>query len=389
MLLPPLVFRTFELAQPQLIISWSLTEWLISYQDGFVRRGLAGELVRLVATTTGVPPSIVITVLVTGLFIALCAVMWLQTRSYLPAWLIFSPLLVGLPLFSNVMGRKDILLVLAFFACMTAIFARWPVWLRLVVINLVSVLAILCHEAFIFVGLPMVLYAYSHVAWGRLDIVRAGIRFLPALAAAGLVLVFKGDAGTARAITEDWNGIFSTIAPDYCCYVRPESALKTIGWTPLQGLRLPFRELSRFWGPVWVPLIWAATLFLAMMAISVSMKRDDFITRSFQLRLFEIQALCGLPLFLLGSDYGRWIFLILITSVVAGALWTQRAPACRPEHRPRVLPFLYPRSGMGLAVFVVFFAAVPGCCWSLFNYGKPLPPVAVLRAVYGLAHLTF
>lgn len=382
MLMPSLIFQTVVIVQPQLVNAWKITEWLVSYRGGFVRRGLAGEFIRFVASGSGIAPSVIIAVLTFAVFIVFSVWLWSVLKDYVPAYLLFSPLLLGMPVYSSFVGKKDVLLALAFLAGMTVLFRPWPAALRLLILNSIAVLCILMHEAFIFIGLPMFLYAYSRLTWGEMRPFKAAIRFLPGLATALAVIVFKGNPQVAEAITQDWNMFFRAQAPEYCCFAQPPAAIQAIGWTTLRGLRMSYNVFTGFRGPIWLPLIWAASLFFTILAISVLMKRDDFVTRFFQLHLFEVQLLCGLPLFLLGSDFGRWIFLIVTTAVIAGALWSAEAPEQRPRQKPLLLPFLYPRSGMALPVGVICCAAVPMCCWNLLPYVLRMPPVSVLHSIY-------
>ena len=45
------------------INSWQITEWLISYDGGFVRRGIGGEIVKILSSTFGLSPSLIIIIL--------------------------------------------------------------------------------------------------------------------------------------------------------------------------------------------------------------------------------------------------------------------------------------------------------------------------------------
>jgi hypothetical protein len=93
--------------------SWIYGEWLISYADGFQRRGLSGTLIFLVADTIGLKPLDVVFVL-QSIFVLLCLWLLFQLVTANPV-----PLIVLLGVISPmatlyflvepaVVGRKEI-----------------------------------------------------------------------------------------------------------------------------------------------------------------------------------------------------------------------------------------------------------------------------------------
>ena len=144
--------------------SYKLLDWVISYDAGFVRRGLTGAVFQGIAQLTGIPLNIQVYATVTALSLILIWAIWrLWTLGGLDgrfAMLLVAPFFLLAPLANHHgAGRKELLL-LAAFAILCLVVARsagrgeTPIRLFL----LASPLLVLTHEGLaFFLGLPLAL----------------------------------------------------------------------------------------------------------------------------------------------------------------------------------------------------------------------------------------
>ena len=100
--------------------SWGISEWLINYQGGFVRRGLAGEILyRLYQIHPYPVPYLIIGINVACLvgLISLCIILF--RRMNWPIWLLLFPMFLYYRLYGLEMGvldsRRDCLMLLLSF----------------------------------------------------------------------------------------------------------------------------------------------------------------------------------------------------------------------------------------------------------------------------------
>lgn len=201
--------------------SWEISEWLINYEGGFVRRGICGELLWHLEQWAPFD----VRVLLTGLcIIASCIMLWVMVRLFKKeGWallIIPTGFCLGYTLFS-LFGRRDYISLLVTFAIFL-IFkqvissrGRPPGWLAFYI---VSALQLLMHEAAFFYTFPiLMLYFYCHARHRQLSPVKSAVRtlaqFLPVMAVMALVCLFKGDAHVAQAIWDSWIPIVDHYQP--------------------------------------------------------------------------------------------------------------------------------------------------------------------------------
>lgn len=129
-------------------------DWLVSYETGFVRRGLPGSPILALTTLLGVQPNQIVLWLQTALYTLLsCLLMMLARGKRLNIWFLaflFSPAGLLFPLYDPaVAGRKDVVFFVVF-----ALYAWWLPrperrWARAATFAL-GALTTLTHELFFF-----------------------------------------------------------------------------------------------------------------------------------------------------------------------------------------------------------------------------------------------
>jgi hypothetical protein len=314
------------------LVPYNTSEFLISYQGGFVRRGLLGEvLYRLpVANLEQIELSIKLgTFVVYAVALAALAVsIHRYTQSLVSTLLIvLQPFLLGFPVLTFEWLRKDTLLVLLFYVSLGLLrHVRLPRTglTRLIVfafVNLLSIVAILSHELYGLAALPaLVVVCASTFLLADHSLRRSFLRsicvLVPSFACFALVLLHKGSDAIALDIVTSWAA--RGIVPG------DERAVRELGMSFAAAVAKPGDMPALLVGPTfYVPVFWLLVFPLSglLLAISSTCRGPTngfaFGSQGSRMAFMEscgclcFTAACCLPLFALGSDYGRWIFIWL------------------------------------------------------------------------------
>jgi hypothetical protein len=378
--------------------SWQMTDWLIDYSGGFVRRGLAGEGILLASRTSGIPPNLLVIGISLVLFAILTAFLVRSARRFVPLPLIFSGLLLGAPAMEGNAIRKDAMMLLALVLCLWLLQRASRDVAKLAAVNLVGIVALLCHESFFFLAVPaLVLVAGEQAPQAPRGSTSSGfwrglLSLSPAILAMGVISHFHGNAATARAIDADWHGLWLQADPATCCTAEPQAAIDSMQWTLRQGVALSAESLQQFSHGIWVPLAWLVLLALSFFFFlgwlrprtgqSAQAAREQLAsTMVFQLAMVA-------PLFVLGRDFGRWIFFWLASSLILHvfdfapefALFRLcRSLGSRIANAPLLTRF-QPR------FWYLLFVGLPACCWSVEHGFRAAPAGYYLRLLLVLTH---
>jgi hypothetical protein len=309
--------------------SWRMTDWLINYSGGFVRRGLSGEFVYWLAANTGVQANYVVILISYSAFLAILAFFLVRARGHFPVYLIISPVLLGSAAYQNFIVSKDVLGILSLIACLIVYERKCIEYKRLIFINLVAIIAILCHETFFFFGLPILVLLSVNPASDRFSaeakgVLVASVKFSPAIAAFLLTVIFHGNSATAITINESWQQLWMQIEPGSCCFATPSASINALQWSAAQGMSASARVLHEFSKGVYAPLAWLLTICFCFWCLVNFLGRtsdkvqEEDLSASRKIRFATIlifQFLVIFPLLFLGWDFGRWIFLWTTSSL--------------------------------------------------------------------------
>lgn len=283
--------------------SYGLSEFLVNFQGGFVRRGLLGELLYRLCSVLHVPPTyIIIPACYLAYFACLGIFLRLFRKRELNWWLILSPFMCGITIY---IVRKDYMLILMLLA-MYGLIARHGSKNAVTLAGVItlSCLGLFLHEAFIFWGLPIVFLLLLSQSK------RAGIAYGAIICATFLVLAyFKGDSAVALRIHQSWRAL----CPHELTDTIP-ATINSLGWstgeTAMSHFTLNFLDKI---GPVPVwclrPIVLLCSYYLVtnifyVFRRSASSFTDTDRTNLSALYLFSLVML--LPMFLfLSCDYGR------------------------------------------------------------------------------------
>ena len=305
---------------------WAISEFLINYQGGFVRRGLTGEILLFLTKNFGV--DIIWTI---KLFCLLCftAVCTFFVRAFLKKGysLYILPLCFFLGI--HILGggfwvRKDHLMLLFFIATLLVLNKMNKSIVKFLIINTLVVIALLIHEAFAFFVLPVLflLVFNEYKNKKKLHAIALSLVFLlPSICVFLLTLHYHGDLKTAQIIWDSWVAAANLNIAELNKWSH--GALSSIGWTSKWAFEYHFRAnfLSKSMGILslffWIMII-PVVYYIVTNALLVFRKNESIFTSKDKTALSSVlvfQFVCLLPFFLvLSCDLGRIIFYWIASS---------------------------------------------------------------------------
>lgn len=198
------------------VASDGINEYLVNYEGGFVRRGLAGEMLYWLYNATGWNIAIIIKYIsVVAIFSLLMLMCRMMKGTGLSAMLITMPV-TGLSLYFfhfNYAGcRKDPVLLLILIACIYIVreYITKENRVKLVVLNALLSIGILLHEAFVFFSIPIIacIISRKHSANLFRMIIYAVMQLSPSIIVFLLCVIYKGDITYSKVIWQSWHDYF-------------------------------------------------------------------------------------------------------------------------------------------------------------------------------------
>ena len=300
--------------------SWPITEYLINYHGGFVRRGLLGEI--LFFFTKNFNLNIEWTIKIFSL-VCLVAVCTFFVRAFLKKGysLYILPLcfFLGTHILEGCFWTKrDHLVFLFFIAALWALNKIEKSIIKFLIINILIIIAILIHEASAFFILPilflLVFNEYRNKTFLQ-SITLSFVILLPSICAFLLTLYYHGDMKTAQTIWDSWVAVANLNPAKLSNFSH--GAISSIGWTSKWTFKMHFvinffnqsmRVMAMFFWSMIIPVVY----YIVTNALLVFRKNESIFTNKDKTVLSSIlvfQLLCLLPFFLiLSCDLGRVIF---------------------------------------------------------------------------------
>lgn len=314
---------------------WITGDWLIRYTDGFVRRGLLGEMATLLSDISGAGLLIVVTALQITLFSIFVffstLLFWSSPRGPARLMLVCSPAFVAFPFWDFQGGfRKEIFALAALSALLwwstrsigTAV-QRWGFcasW------SIAPALFTLAHEGLAFFS-PLILVAFGLVRS------QAGIstRAFWFVTGSGAILTFVSVIAAVRFPgdrADAESSCASAVSRGLEAKICSAGALEDFG-RDLSGAFTVVEEKA-------TPLY----LLLGLLALVPFLLMGP----SKRLLVSTLGALTALtPLFVIGSDWGRWIHIamsVLTLAALAAPQNFQEGPLSRPPLKKLSNPLL-------------------------------------------------
>jgi hypothetical protein len=246
-----------------------------------------------------------------------------------------------------------------------------PNWTRLILINCVASAAILSHEAFFFFGIPalIALNLRNERASDRSserDLMRSTLSMTPSFVAFGLTFAFKGNAEVASTVNASWAHLWPLIEPGKCCFDQPNAAIEALQWSASKAVSFPHSILTEFSMGIYVPLAWIVTIAVSFyyMTQCLARHKDCEQTRMSTILVFQFAVMA--PLYVVGWDYGRWIFLWTASSLtlfIFGFQSNNSLVKIPNAFASCLVSWRLMKTKPNLWLLLIF--GIPGCCWSV------------------------
>ena len=300
--------------------SWQYGEWLINYQNGFVRRGLLGELIYLTSAIFNKNFQITFILIISILTIFYYYLNYKLIKnidlSFLNLFIIFSPLFfVFFIIISKVGIKKEIILYIFYISYLLALSSKNYDYKKNWIFFLLFPLILLIHEG-LFFYLPYLFIPLIFLDNGRNSKkILIQISTLLFLSIFMLVILYlhKGNEEFTNVICNS----LGDFAPNKCNWWGPIAALKTeisfeTGGSYFEGyfnneivnssnqLFYVFNDLKTYFGFSFYVLISFLPIFLFFNFYNLYKKKVLVILLLFCL-------VFSLPLFHVAQDWSRWL----------------------------------------------------------------------------------
>lgn len=301
--------------------TWQISEWLINYQGGFIRRGLPGEIIFWIYKNTNIQAN-TIAIFISGIFFLFLIILFLRINNRrIPLVLIFSSLLLGSPAYESFIIRKDVLGLVLLFLCLLFLKEENKYKYKIIGVNIIGSIAILSHEVFFFYGFPAIILI--HYISRSSNIFKSIGIFLPILCAFIICSLFKGDYESAHIINESLSKVWRNIGDGNCCQ-HPSAAIDALQWSTEKSIQMCLNTFTNFSRGIYTPVAWILTIYFCFIYLLKFIPSKKYFNntennerdKSMLFFLLSIQLFFISPLFFLGVDYGRWIFLWTASSTL-------------------------------------------------------------------------
>jgi hypothetical protein len=306
--------------------SWGVSEFMINYQGGFVRRGLIGEALFLLAQhfPIDVEWTIKIICLVCLLLVLTFFVKSFLKRGYsiyiLPLCFFFGGIII-----SRYWIRKDCFM-LCFFILMLWIFEKQKlsIIVKVLFINILAIFILLSHEVFIFFSFPILFVLLFHTFNKNkrtyTSLALSFVSLLPGVLVFLLVSSMHGNEDTALSIWDSWRTVLHLNSSDISMW----NSIGAIGWEARWAIRhhLIVIFLNDEYQNI-NPALFSLVIFPMVYYISTNVlyafrKRPEIFTEKHRTVLSSIilfQWICLLPVFaFLITDTCRIYFYLMASS---------------------------------------------------------------------------
>ena len=348
--------------------SWTIGEWLINYQGGFVRRGLLGEVIFLISDSLSITPIYIIWIICLSSYLFLIKLSFGMVKNLVSTSFLLSPAIFLSPIIGNFLVRKDIFLLLLFVWSLKIIKVNKS---NIFLINLINIFAILIHESFFIYALPIQFFLILNKK-STLSIIKNLLKnillFLPSIIVFLLCFIFKGSDYQASLINKSWIDKSFLFPFDNFINGNARGAIDAIGWGFKDVVNLLSLSLRDFKGFLWVPIAWGLTIL-----IIGSIFLGDNKSKDAKLKLFilSFQFIPLISLCLLGWDYGRWIFIWIASSIFIYSNFSNEIKNLE-SYKSFSYKFNFLKINKfcielnGKSKILLLLTSYPHCCWSLF-----------------------
>ncbi len=302
---------------------WPISEWLINYQGGFVRRGLIGEVLYQLFPGQALIPKIYqltfyLYFIYCMIFIGLYRLSKIRDLPLLVLMLLIPGGIFHMAISSSFYTRKEVLFLILFgLLCLiylqisrVHLSKKRPWMIVFITVAIIGgALITLCHEAFIFMSFPYIASLFWLLKKEHPQQTWIHRGFLAFIGIMPMIFIVCTMMHGSILISENiWDSlslqdrmIISPYAP-YTVY----GAIGGIGWSKLQNLSTLYGVIVSGGWLIWMCFALAqyGVLGYIFARCASSQSRD---MKNQNLTLISVPFILSLSIFLVGSDWGRWI----------------------------------------------------------------------------------
>ena len=360
--------------------SWTVGEWLINYAGGFVRRGLPGEIIRIISDKFLISPIYLVWFLSLLSLFSLIILLLYFCKNYFDKSFLLSQLIILAPISGDYLVRKDTLLVSIYGLSLLTFKALFNKKIKritsILIINFLSILAILSHESYGIWGFPsliIIFYIFEKLknTSSTKSLLIALFSLLPSFISFILCWIAKGNEEQSLMIHQSWQNIEGYLPSTKALFdAEPSGAIAAIGW----GMSQVYSKtlLSQFNLFIfWHPGMWLLTIFIAM---RIFLGKTIHNYQRGKLIIICLQLITFAPMFIF-VDIGRWIFMWLSSSALLFSflinifgikqflIFSRRLIVSRIFYK--LVPGFKSVKNYQIALLVI---GLPHCCWSVGRY---------------------
>ena len=291
--------------------AWITGDWLINYSDGFIRRGLVGEIGRQLHHAAGIDPVWDVVMCKAFCYATLCATLLIlaarRTATLVEIIILLSPALLPFEINDPMgSGRKEVFLLAVFVLYVVADEfhqgtqqpprQQWRFWFLLLSLPILT----LIHEG-LFLFFPFfLLYAWMKRDDAPGEALSFGVPYLLSVGAMALSWIFRGSSGVAASMCSSLTSM--ALSPDICS--GSTAALERY------EIRIDAGDMQRYL--LLAMLTFGPLLWYSAQAISAP-RRRRFLTG------VGLASLSTAPLYVMSEDWGRWLhvtaMLVFVTTL--------------------------------------------------------------------------
>ncbi len=344
--------------------SWGVTEFLINYQGGYVRRGMLGEALYYIHNAIpSVDPRWYIAGICCFSFLAVTWYIFRKFQEHNLCWWI-------LPLNICMLGasdfiRKDYLCALLVIIILQTYNKTKSPWPRCLLVSLLMFFSLNIHECIFFMCAPFLLLLY----YSENDMPRScrWLGIISIIMSMAIVCIHKGNNEIAHSIWNSWKTVYQEYNN-----TPPGTSIDAIGWETIDTVKMHlkgtyFTKSHVFMGWYSKPLIWCAILFILPNILYIKRpQKENKASKNvtFLLQIIIVQFISLLPMFIaLSCDASRICFYWTISSLLiyfsfckrsTDNIWNPNYTKCIQQ----LQRIIFHRRSKLIAIFILFVICI-------------------------------
>lgn len=311
------------------LLSWNISEFLINYESGFVRRGFSGEILFCIAKYINfdIESWIKIFCLIVFLILVFFFVKAFLIKGY-SLYILPLCFFLGAPILGDFWLRKDCWMICLFIVIVKlfVVIKDKSILASIFIVNILAICLFLIHEVFAFFMLPILfilfINLYKSLNKNTLgSVVLSILSLLPTIIVFLIIILYHGNPVSSQVIWNSWCILLDQNISD----VGTKNSIGAISWSTLPTIKMHFSTNLLFIDQgiysllYWIIII-PAVYYISINVLMIFKKSINSFMLKDQTSLSVVlifQFICLIPVFLfLSCDYMRLFFYWISTSFI-------------------------------------------------------------------------